>query len=265
MITRNLRWTILALTVSFAWAGCQPAAQTPGEHQQHRPSVQEKGRSKVVKLDDDSLRVRFLVLETVQKDLGLTDGQITEIKRCRETGSEQFREFRTKVRVLFPPGQHLTKEEAERHDRESRILTDEMKSKQKALQTKVLAMLTPSQSDRLKQIQLQASIPIALTKPEIIKVLGTSEEQNAKIRALCDRTEEKERAAIPDLHGLDIKQQRQKMLEYVKASHKIWAEAEKPILDVLTPSQRAKFEKLQGRKVDLTWPDDLLVPEDTEF
>jgi hypothetical protein len=36
-------------------------------------------------------------------------------------------------------------------------------------------------------------------------------------------------------------------------------------LDVLTPEQQAKLEKLQGKKIEVTWPYDALIPEDAEF
>jgi hypothetical protein len=36
-------------------------------------------------------------------------------------------------------------------------------------------------------------------------------------------------------------------------------------LDVLTPQQRAKLEKLQGKKIALTWNYDALVPEDADL
>ena len=51
----------------------------------------------------------------------------------------------------------------------------------------------------------------------------------------------------------------------MKESDKIQAEATKPILDVLTPEQRAKFDKLQGRKIEVKWPYRELIPEDAGF
>ena len=140
-----------------------------------------------------------------------------------------------------------------------------MKSKDKELQTKALAMLTPRQSERLKQIQLQTAIPAALARPEIVKALDISKEQCEKIRALRDRTDEKWLAESPDLRDLSPKERRQKMIEFMKKSDKAQAEAKKPILDILTPEQRAKFEKLQGKKIEVTWPYDALIPEDAEF
>jgi hypothetical protein len=268
MMARKVGWVVLAVACLLLWVGCEPAVQAPVRHEQDRPRVQEKAEPKVmrtVKLDDDSLRARLLFLGTVQKDLSLTDAQIAEISGWSKAANNEFREMAKKMREVLPPGQHMTEEEAERRQRESRALIKDMKSRQKGMVVKVLAILTPSQSERLKQIQLQASISAALARPEIIKVLGLSERQRAKICRLCDRTEKKELAAIPDLHGVNAEQRRQRMIEYMKTSHEFWAEAKGPILDVLTPAQRAKFQLLQGREVDLTWPYNELLPEDVDF
>ena len=123
-------------------------------------------------------------------------------------------------------------------------------------------MLTPSQGERLKQIQLQAAIPAALARPEIIKALDISDEQRGRMRALFDHMEEEELAKLPDLRQISPKERRQKLIESLKDRDKIQAEATNRLLDVLNPEQRAKFEKLQGKRVEVRWPYDELVPED---
>ncbi len=77
--------------------------------------------------------------------------------------------------------------------------------------------------------------------------------------------DEKLLAALSHLGDLSPKERRQKMIEFMKESDKAQAEANKPILDVLTPEQRAKLEKLQGKKIEVTWPYDALMPEDGGF
>ena len=139
------------------------------------------------KLDDDSIRVRLLVVETVQKDLGLTADQIGKIKEIvsRSPRSDCGNSL-PKLREILPPPRHFSTEESEAREQEFRALSEDVKRKSKELKTKALAMLTPSQSERPKQIQLQAAIPAALARPEIIKALDISEEQREKIRALRD-------------------------------------------------------------------------------
>ncbi len=229
--------------------------------------MQEQARPTATrfKLDDDSIRVRQLLLGAVQKDLGLTDDQIGKIRAFVNISKEQWQEFLARSREIFPPSRRFTHEELETRDREFRELSENWKSKNKELGTKILATLTPSQRERLEQIHIQMAIPAALARPEIVKALNISEEQRGKIRTLSDRMEKRQFAEQPDLHGLNPRERRRKLIESMRESHKIQVEATKPILDVLTPEQRAKFDKLQGRKIEVKLSDDELIPEDAEF
>ena len=103
-----------------------------------------------------------------------------------------------------------------------------------------------------------------MDKPEIIKALDISAEQRGKIRTLCDRTAEKMLAEMPDLRP-NPKERRQRMIGFEEKLDKAQAEEKKPILDILTAEQRAKFEKLQGKKIEVTWAYDALMPEDPGF
>ena len=44
------------------------------------------------------------------------------------------------------------------------------------------------------------------------------------------------------------------MIDFMKESDRAAAATSKLILDVLTPQQRAKFEKLTGKKIKVIWP-----------
>jgi hypothetical protein len=213
-------------------------------------------------LDDNAIRARLLAVETVQKDLGLTDDQIGKIREYFRIGGELWREFLVKGQEVFPPSRSFPQEEFETRQREFRACYADFKSKAKELQTKLLAMLKSSQIERLNQIQLQAAIPAALARPEIVKALAISEEQQGKIHALCDRVEKGDLANLPNLCGRNPQERRRKMIEFMKERDRVRAEARKPVLEVLTPEQRAKLEKLQGKRIELTWPYDELIPED---
>jgi Spy/CpxP family protein refolding chaperone len=268
VLARRLRPVVLSIVASLAWMGCQPAVQPPVGNQNRRPLVQEKASPKVVrskKLDDDSIRVRLLMLETVQKDLGLTTDQTGKIGDLVKVSRVQSQEFWAKSHEILPPSRSFPTEEFEARQKEFRAVSDDFKRKDKELRAKALGMLTPSQSERLKQIQLQTAIPAALARPEIIKALDISEEQSGKIRALCDHMDENLLSEWPGLPDFSPKERRQKMIEFMKASDQAQVETTKPILDVLTPEQRRKFEELQGNKIEVTWPYDSLIPEDAEF
>ena len=268
MIAR--RFCLVVVVVAFlAWTGCQPTDQALVGNQQDHASVQKEAipihmQSKLG-LDDDAMRVRLLLAETVQKDLGLTDDQIGKIRDYVKITGESYRKLIAKSREILPPSRHFPQKEAEVRNREFRALINDVKSKDKELQKKILAMLTPSQSERLKQIRFQVAIPAALTRPEIIKALDISKEQRGRIRELCDRMKKQQSAAWHDLAGLNREERRQKVLEYMRESHELQVETTKPILDVLTPEQRAKLGKLLGRKIEVTWSDDELVQRIPSF
>ena len=77
--------------------------------------------------------------------------------------------------------------------------------------------------------------------------------------------DEKRLAEWSNIGGVNPKERRQRLIEFMKESDKAQTEATKPILDILTPEQRAKFEKLQGRKVEVTRSYEVLMPEDAGF
>ncbi len=213
-----------------------------------------------MKADENLIRVRLLMADAVQKDLGLTADQTEKIGEFVKASREKSREFVAKWPDFFPSSGAIS-ETSEARAREFRLWLRDWQSKQKELRTKVVAILTPSQGERLKQIQLQRAIAAALAQPELIKALDISEEQLAKIRPLSDRIGEKRLAELRDLHGLPPKERRKKSIELSKEWDKAQAEANKLALGVLTPVQRAKLEKFVGKEIDVTWDYDALVPD----
>ena len=100
MIARRLGLVVLAVAVCSASTGCRPATEPPVGNQKGRPSVQEQVRPAVtrLRLDDDSIRVGQLLLEAVQKDLGLTDDQIGKIGAFVTISKKRWREFLARLR-----------------------------------------------------------------------------------------------------------------------------------------------------------------------
>jgi hypothetical protein len=264
MIAKELCLVALVTAASLACVGCQPAAQPPVGSQQGGPPVKKRTVPKLTrtKLDDDFSRVRLLVAEAVQKDLGLSTDQIGKVRDFVKTGNERSREVSAKLGEMFPPSRRFKPGEFEAANREFRVWYEEYKGKNKEVRKNLLAMLTPSQSERLDQIRLQVAIPAALARPDIIKALDISEEQLAKIRAMCDQLESDLLAQQLDLGSLTPKERRQKLIEYANRLDKGNREAATAILDVLTPKQLAKLETFLGRKVEVVWSYDALGPED---
>jgi hypothetical protein len=207
--------------------------------------------------------VRLLVVEAVQKDIGLTADQIETIRDSVKASQARWREFHAKLKEVFPSGQWFPSEEAAARQRKLQALMDDCRSESMEIQKKLLAMLTAHQGERLKQIELQTAVSSALERPEIIQALQISEEQRKKMGDLRDRLGEE--FAPPDLRHLNSQERRQKMIEFMKNSERGLAVANKLILDVLSSEQRAKFEKLQGKVIKIDWPYDALLPEDIAF
>jgi Spy/CpxP family protein refolding chaperone len=267
VILRRLGLIALAVVASLAWTGCQPAVPPAAEEQKGRPLAQEKASPKAVplmKVDENSIRVKLLMAEAVQKDLGLTADQMGKIRDFVEAGRERSGEFVAKW-PAFSVSPGTISEMSEARARQFEASLKDWQSKQKELRAKVVGVLTPSQSERLKQIQLQHAIAAALAQPELIKALDISAAQLAKIRPLVDRIVEKLLAGLHDLDRLPPKERRKRSIELSKERDKAQAEANQLALDVLTPKQRAKLDKLVGRKIEVTWDYDALVPDDVVF
>jgi hypothetical protein len=215
-----------------------------------------------IKQSADERLVRLLVAEAVQRDLGLTPDQVTKITDLFKLSQARWREFNAKLKEIFPPGQ-FSKEEAAARERKLKRLSDDYESEGREIRTKLLGMLSADQSQRLKQIELQTAVAAALGRPEITEALQISAEQLRRIELLNDRFIEGR--SPPDLRHLNSKERRQRTIDYMKESDRASAAENKLVLEVLTSEQRAKFEKLQGKKIEVTWPYDELVPEDFTF
>ncbi len=117
---------------------------------------------------------------------------------------------------------------------------EERQAKMQDIQKQVDKILKPEQCARLKQIQLQREGGLALANPEIAKALNITAEQKQKLAAIHKSVTGKMRG----LASLDRSERREKMAEIRK-------DAGKQALEVLTTEQRAKFDKMQGKKLEM--------------
>jgi hypothetical protein len=258
----------LAAGAALALKGC-PQNVTTHEEQSERPSIGTKQtnlkNAKSISVSEDVSLAQLLLVETVQRDLCLTTDQIGKIRDILNMSWDETRKFHDKYNEIFPPSKSFPAKEFEERQRELQSYTEDYKSKGKDLRMQLLNVLTPSQSERLKQIHLQAAIPATLIQPEIVTELDISEDQYAKLRALYDSTIEKQLTALSAHPYTNSTESRQKYIEAEEESDKIYAEAKKPMLDILTPEQRAKFDKMVGTKIEVKWSYEDLIPENAEF
>ena len=262
MLTRRQSSMILSVVASLAWTGCQRDVQPPASHQVTAPEPQVEVGS--ASSGNDLPIVYLLNLETVQTDLGLTADQMRPLNDPNRAYRERSRQFLVEARRISPSTSSFSSDGAASANQALALFADFSKESTD-LKTKVLAMLTPSQSERLEQIQLQASIGAALTWPEIIKTLDLSEQQLAKLASLRDCMWQEVNAVVwPDLRDLDVQERLERVIEHYKALDQVQAEATQRMLEVLTPEQRTKVEELQGKKIDVTRHYDGMAPEDIE-
>jgi hypothetical protein len=253
IVARSVFLFTMGIAVFLTRIECKSLAQLPvGNSKAH--SIEEKGSSQILmqaNLNYDTILVRLLILEIVQRDLILTADQIDKLQELVKYAIGGVPDRLAKLRDIFPPGQSFSPEEYEVRLRKYHAFQDELKRKQKDLMKKALATLTPRQYERLKQIEIQAHLIDTLTRTEIIKVLDISEAQRSKILALCDQIHKKELAKNPDLRNLNPKECREKLTIFWKFVDKANAETKQRILELLTTEQRKKLDDLQGRKMNL--------------
>ena len=265
MIAQRVGLVALAIAAAGAWMGCQPAVQPPGGTQKARPVRQKEASPQFMQLDDDAIRARLLAAEAVQKDLGLTADQIEKIRDSVKSACEAGSGIPCQGARHSSPSPDLS---AGGDRGEGERFSGVVRGRQEQVQGD--ADDGPGDADAQPKRATKANsapdgnsgCPGPAGDHQGVGYFRRATRQNPRPR---DRMEKKQLAAWPKLRGLNQKERRQKVIEFMKESSKIAAEARKPMLDILTPEQRAKLEKLQGKKIEVTWPDDELMPEDAEY
>ena len=180
--------------------------------------------------------VGLLRLEQVQKELNLSDEQKEKIKDL--------------AKEMRPP----------RRSEGEAPSPEERQAMMEKTQKKLAEILKPEQLQRFKEIRLQAMGPAALGNPEVVKTLGITDNQR-KLKTLRDDFNEKRRETHRFDSGSLREEQTAKMAENQKKMRQMEKELMEKALAVLTPEQREKFDKLQGKKIDLDFSALMRRPE----
>jgi Spy/CpxP family protein refolding chaperone len=150
----------------------------------------------------------------VQRELNLTEQQKTQIRQMQESMRTAMQELRN-----APPQERRQKMEELR---------------QKNDPTKVL---NESQKKRLRELELQAMGPTAFLQPEVADELKLSQEQRSRLQGI-------------------VMQQMQQLREQFQGGgqgqgapnfQQMREQAEKQMLEVLTPAQREQWQQMQGK------------------
>jgi hypothetical protein len=195
-----------------------------------------------VKLRDLSA---LLQVEAVQKDVGLTAEQKRKLDDERARGATSSKEALKKAledgvrdalqraRQMPPGGGAPPAAQRGGGADLSKVLVEQVEAFDKV----AAGTLKPKQIRRLKQISVQAMGPAALLDRRVIRALELTPAQEDKIDSLLP--DARSQAAGLGL-GADEDQARE-----AKKIDKVWSAT----LEVLTPGQRARWDKLIGKKL----------------
>lgn len=209
-MTMQTKWLWLGVA-ALALTSIALAQQPERPRRQGQPGFGFGGR-----MMGANLSMMLLGREDVQKELNLSQTQKAKLEQMRQEMRQAMQELRD-----LPPEQRRERvqELRQKYDPES--------------------VLTDAQRKRLRELELQWQGPIALTDPEVAKQVGLTEEQQAKIRGIVQETFQSLRPQPGQPGGAPGA----RMEEFRKARE----QAEKKILEVLTPAQREKWQQMLGK------------------
>ena len=175
---------------------------------------------------DGVSEIYVLQSSQVQKELELVDDQIAKIKELANARGERE-----------GGGQDLSDDERERRATAA-----------KERKAKLDAILLPAQQARLAEITLQYLGTSALNDEDIQTKLGITADQKTALTTLRDESRKAMGELFAGGRGVAVATDRAAAREkFAKAM----AEANEKTLAVLTSEQKAEFEKMQGKKIEI--------------
>lgn len=219
----------LALTATTAWA--QPGAAPGG------PGGGMMGGM----MGGQGMGLMLLASPQVQKELELVDDQKAKIKELSDKAQADMRE-------AFSGMRDLTQEERQKKMEELRKKSEERMA---SLQKDVDKILLPHQQKRLKQIRFQVLGDRALSDAEILKELGITDEQKAKLEAIAKESRESTQKLFEGIRDIPQEERQAKMTELREKMTKARTEAQEKAQAVLTDAQKAKLKEMKGEEFKL--------------
>ncbi len=141
-------------------------------------------------------------------------------------------------------GQQLSQEERDARNAERQKKSEEAGQK-------ALALLTPEQLTRFKQVQIWVQGTAALTQnEEVVKQLSLTDDQKGAIKTINEESAKKGQGLRSGLRNASD-EDRKKATEQMAT---LRSETEAECMAVLTDNQKAQFEKLKGPKFQLDIP-----------
>ncbi|MBC8065787.1 MAG: hypothetical protein H7Y17_13225, partial [Chlorobia bacterium] len=184
----------------------------------------------------------YLAMPAVQKELGLS---ATVSKKIQD-------KITSSTRAMMGSMQPT---QSSKDPKERGVAIQKQVASMQKVQAECVAMLTPTQKARLKQITLQQMGPQAMYNPEVKKELGLNESQTKKIGQIMQASFQQmfgspgvkpgERPSREDA----IK----RMQEFAKKQEASRVKTNAETMKVLSPTQRSKWKAMQGKpfKIDM--------------
>lgn len=175
----------------------------------------------------------------VQKEIGVTDEQKTEITKILE----ESRPMRGGGGFNREEFQNLSEEERSKRLDEMRKQGEETAKK---VEEKVKGLLNEQQWTRLTELRIQREGVAALARPDVAEKLGLSDEQKKEVAKLNESLRPAFGRGGPGGGGSE-----RPNFEEMRAQRE---KTQKEMLAVLSEDQKESFEKMQGAKFEFPRP-----------
>jgi len=166
---------------------------------------------------------RLLRAESVQKELNITDEQMTKINEALEAGR---------------PGAGQRPNFQDMTDEERTKFREEMEKRSAEQDKKINEILNEQQQKRLKQIRVQLMGAFAFSDEQVGKDLAITDEQRDKIREAFGEI----RDAMQDVPQGERAARGREMTEKMNAK----------VMEILTDEQKAKYKEMVGEPFDVS-------------
>jgi Spy/CpxP family protein refolding chaperone len=182
----------------------------------------------------------LLRLEQVQKELKVSEDQVTKVNAVSEKLREEMREQYAALRDIQDMQERRTK------------MTELSNQLDEKARGQLREVLSREQMMRLFQIRMQVRPTLdALNNRWIAGRLELTDEQKKKAAELDKATQDKMTEAYAALRDLSQEERREKMAELREKITKLREDAEQKAVGLLTAEQKEAFEKMKGEKFEL--------------
>jgi len=182
----------------------------------------------------------LLSAEKVQKELKLSDAQVTKIQEIGKKLAAEMREPFAGLREIQDRKKAWAK------------MTELLKQFDEKAHDQLRDVLSQEQLRRLYQIRLQVRGPVyGVNNSWIAERLKLTDEQKKKGAKIDAAMQDKVYELLGGLRDLAPEQRRDKMAEVGEKYNKIRSDADKQALGLLTAEQKEALEKLKGEKFEL--------------